>query len=569
MEFAAFAERARAIEAESADSDVCERVTDLLAAAGDDLPVVARYVQGRVFPAHDSTKLDIGPALCYEAIAKAAGRNVTADDVEARVADVGDVGEVAASYDFGGQQGLAAFGAGGGGGDGADGEGGAGGLTVAEVDAELRDLAATAGSGSHDSKRDILFGLFNRTEGDEARYLARLVLSEMRIGVGDGTVRDAIADAFDVPVEAVERALQVTNDHGEVAVVARGDGLDGLESLGLEVGRPVGAMLAQAGTVTDALDDWERAAVEWKFDGARVQVHHDPDGIDGETTALFSRNMEDVTDPLPEVVEFVEESLDAPAILDGEVVAVADDGSPLPFQEVLRRFRRKHDVAKARENVTVEFRAFDCLHADGDDLLDDPLVDRHDRLAATLGDTGAGALSELTVSDDPDEIAAIEADALDAGHEGIMLKNPESAYTPGRRGKQWLKRKPDVETLDLVVTGAEWGEGRRAELLGTFEVAARTDEGFAPLGKVATGITDEELEELTDLLEPHVLSEDGADVTIDPAVVFEVGYEEIQTSSTYAAGYALRFPRFLGVREDKDPSDADSLERVERLAERQ
>ncbi|QLH83942.1 ATP-dependent DNA ligase LigA [Halosimplex pelagicum] len=577
MELAAFAERARAIEAESADTDVRERVTDLLGAAGADLPVVARYVQGRVFPAHDSTKLDIGPALCYEAIAKAAGRNVTVDDVEERVADVGDVGEVASGYDFGGQRGLAAFGAGAGaggetGGDGS-GAGGTGGLTVAEVDDELRDLAATEGSGSRDTKRDILFGLFNRTGDDEARYLARLVLSEMRIGVGDGAVRDAIADAFDVPVDEVERALQVTNDHGEVAVVARDEGLDGLESLGLEVGRPVGAMLAQAGTVTEALDDWEAAAVEWKFDGARVQVHHDPDGIgdggEGPRTRLFSRNMEDVTDPLPEVVEFVEGALDTPAILDGEVVAVADDGSPLPFQEVLRRFRRKHDVAKAREDTSVEFRAFDCLHADGDDLLDDPLTERHDRLESALGEAGAAALSALTVSDDPDEIAAIEAEALDAGHEGIMLKNPGSAYTPGRRGKQWLKRKPDVETLDLVVTGAEWGEGRRAELLGTFEISARTDDGFAPLGKVATGITDEELEDLTDLLEPHVLSEDGADVDVDPAVVFEVGYEEIQASPTYAAGYALRFPRFLGVRDDIDPDDTDSLERVERLAERQ
>ena len=572
MELAAFAERARTIEAESADTDIVERVTDLLGAAGPDLPVVARYVQGRVFPAHDSTKLDIGPALCYEAIAKAAGRNVDADDVEARVAEVGDVGEVAASYDFGGQQGLAAFGADGGADDGT-GAGGTDGLTVADVDTDLRDLAATEGSGSRDTKRDILFGLFNRTGSDESRYLARIVLSEMRIGVGDGAVRDAIADAFDVPVEAVERALQVTNDHGEVAVVACEEGLDGLESLGLEVGRPVGAMLAQAGTVTDALDEWETAAVEWKFDGARVQVHHEPEGIGdeggGRRTRLFSRNMEDVTDPLPEVVEFVEEALDAPAILDGEVVAVAEDGSPLPFQEVLRRFRRKHDVAKAREDVTVEFRAFDCLHAGADDLLDEPLTERHDRLEAALGEAGAGALSALTVADDADAIADIEAEALDAGHEGIMLKNPDSAYTPGRRGKQWLKRKPDVETLDLVVTGAEWGEGRRAELLGTFEIAARTDDGFAALGKVATGITDEELAELTELLEPHVLGEDGADVDIDPAVVFEVGYEEIQASPTYGAGYALRFPRFLGVRADKDPTDADSLERVERLADQQ
>ncbi|WP_415382137.1 ATP-dependent DNA ligase LigA [Halosimplex sp. TS25] len=572
MELAAFAERARAIEAESADSAVRERVTDLFEAAGADLPVVARYVQGRVFPAHVSTKLDIGPALCYEAIAKAAGRNVSADDVEGRVAEMGDVGEVAASYDFGGQQGLGAFGAGSCGDGGSSGEGSAG-LTVAEVDDELRDLAATEGAGSQDTKRDILFGLFNRADGDEARYLARLVLAEMRIGVGEGTVRDAVAAAFDVPVDAVERALQVTNDYGEVAVVARDEGVDGLDALGLEIGRPVGAMLAQAGTVTEALDEWDEAAVEWKYDGARVQVHHNPAEADtggGEpVTRLFSRNMENVTDPLPEVVEFVDDAVDVPAILDGEVVAVADDGSPLPFQEVLRRFRRKHDVAKAREDVTVEFRAFDCLHAEGDDLLDEPLVDRHDRLEAVLGEDGAEALSALVLSDDPDEIADIEAESLGAGHEGIMLKNPGSTYTPGRRGKNWLKRKPDVETLDLAVTGAEWGEGRRAELLGTFLLSARTDDGFETLGKVATGITDEELEALTELLEPHVLSENGTDVDIDPAVVFEVGYEEIQASPTYSSGYALRFPRFLGVREDKDPGDADPLERVERLAERQ
>jgi len=573
MEFAAFAERAEAIEAESADGEIVSRVTDLLADAGTDLPVVARFVQGRVFPAHDSTKLDVGPSLCYEAIAKAAGHNVTADDVEQRLAEKGEIGAVAASYEMGGQRGLAAFGAGNGGGDGGASDD-ANGLTVAGVDSELRDLAAAVGSGSTDTKRDLLFGLFNRASPAEARYLARLVLGEMRIGVGEGSVRDAIAAAFEVPAEDVERALQVTNDCGEVAVVARDEGVEGLDALGLEVGRPVGAMLAQAGTVTEALEDWDRAAVEWKFDGARVQVHYDAateaaDGDANGAVSLFSRNMEDVTDPLPEVVEFVEGVLDESAILDGEVVAVADDGSPLPFQEILRRFRRKHDVAKAREDVTVEFRAFDCLHAAGEDLLDVPLTERHRRLEAVLGDSGAEAVSDLVVSDDPDAIADIEADSLDAGHEGIMLKNPDSAYTPGRRGKNWLKRKPDVETLDLVVTGAEWGEGRRANVLGTFLLSAPTEDGYATLGKVATGITDEELDELTDLLEPHVRSEDGTDVDITPEVVFEVGYEEIQASPTYSAGYALRFPRFLGVREDKDPADADSLERVERLAERQ
>ncbi|WP_276281790.1 ATP-dependent DNA ligase LigA [Halorussus caseinilyticus] len=576
MEFGEFADTAAEIEALSADTDIAERVTALFGSAGGesasdgDLPVLARFVQGRVFPAWSSRTLDIGPNYCYEAVARAAGTNVSADDVEARLADVGDIGEVAASYDFGGQQGLGAFTSGGR----ADGSGDD--LTVAEVAAELDALAAAEGSGSRDKKIDILFGLFNRASAEEARYLARLVLSEMRIGVGEGTVRDATARAFEVPVEAVERALQVSNDYGEVARVAREDGESGLAAMDLELGRPVQAMLAQAGTVGDAVDDWDETAVEWKYDGARVQIHHDPAGLDwageGESAesravAIFSRNMEDVTDALPEVVEHVEANLDSPAILDGEVVAT-EDGDPLPFQEVLRRFRRKHDVERAREEVALDLFAFDCLHAAGDDLLREPLAERHDRLESVL-DAG---VSSLWVTDDPEEIADVETEALEAGHEGIMLKNPASTYSPGRRGKNWLKRKPDVETLDLVVTGAEWGEGRRASFLGTFLLSARADdsgESFETLGKVATGITDEELADLTDLLEPHVRKQDGQTVEIAPEVVFEVGYEEIQASPTYSSGYALRFPRFVGVREDKTPESADSLARVERLADEQ
>jgi len=553
MEFAEFAARAAEIEAEPADLETVSLVADLFAAAGDDLETVARFVQGRVFPAYGERTLDVGPRLCREAIARAAGPNVDADDVEDRLAETGEIGAVAASYDLGGQRGLGAFT-----------DDGLAPLTVAAVDSALRGLAAASGAGSEDEKVATLLGLLSRCNADEARYLARLVLSEMRIGVGEGAVRDAIAEAFDAPAAAVARALQVSNDYGLVAVTARDEGVEGLDGIHLSVGRPVQAMLAQAGSVADAVEAWGTVAVETKYDGARVQLHHDPDG----ETALYSRNMEDVTGALPEVVEFARAHLDVPVILDGEVVAVDDDGAPLPFQEVLRRFRRKHDVERVREEVAVELRAFDCLHADGRDLLDAPLRERHDELAARLD--GTNAVSEVLYADDADAIEAFEADALDAGHEGVMLKDPESAYTPGKRGKQWLKRKPDVETLDLVVTGAEWGEGRRASLLGTFLLAARDgDDGYATAGKVATGITDEELAELTDRIEPHVLSEDGQEVDVDPAVVFEVGYEEIQRSPTYSSGYALRFPRFLAVREDKPPADADGLERLERLAEAQ
>ncbi|WP_439026857.1 ATP-dependent DNA ligase LigA [Haloarchaeobius sp. DT45] len=548
MEFAAFASRATEIEAEPADLETVSLVRDLFLDAEGDLSVVTRFVQGRVFPAWDERKLDVGPNTVYAAIARAAGQNVDAADVEARLADLGEIGEVAASYDFGGQRGLAAFGAGGG----ED-------LTVDSLFDSFETLAATGGDGSQDTKLDLLFGLFNRASPEEARFLARLVLSEMRIGVGEGTVRDAIAEAFDVSVPAVERALQVTNDYGLVAETARDEGEAGLAEHHLTVGRPVQAMLAQTGTAADALESWDEAAVETKFDGARVQVHWD-----GESVSVFSRNMEDVTAALPEVVEFVESACESPVILDGEVVAVDDDGEPLPFQQVLRRFRRKHDVAKAREDVTVELRAFDCLHADGEDLLDAPLTDRHDRLQAVL----ESHVADLTLTDDPETVAAVETEALESGHEGIMLKAPDSTYSPGKRGKRWLKRKPDVETLDCVVTGAEWGEGRRAELLGTFEISVRVEDAgeFETIGKVATGITDDELAELTALLEPHIQSQNGKAVALAPAVVFEVGFEEIQESPTYDSGYALRFPRYVAVRDDKEPVDADSLVRVERLA---
>ncbi|AZH25843.1 ATP-dependent DNA ligase LigA [Haloplanus aerogenes] len=547
MDFADFADRVDAIEAESADLAITSLVADLFVDAGADLPVVARLLLGRVFPAWDSTTLDVGPNLCHEALARAAGPNVTADDVAATLADAGEIGAVAESLDLGGQQGLAAFGA-------AEPDP----LTVAEVDDRLRDLAAAEGAGSRDHKVDVLFGLFNRTDPVAARYLARLVLSEMRIGVGEGTVRDAIAEAFDVPADDVERALQVTNDYGSMAVRACDEGEAGLAAAELAVGRPVQAMLAQTGTAADAVEAWESVAVETKFDGARVQIHHDP----ADETRVFSRNLEDVTDALPEIVEFVAD-LDVPVILDGEAIAVDDAGDPLPFQEVLRRFRRKHDVARMREEVTVEFRAFDCLHVDGTDLLDAPLLDRRERLSSVLSD----GLSPLTVAEDVETIADHEATALDAGHEGIMLKNPESAYTPGKRGQNWLKRKPDVETLDLVVTGAEWGEGRRANHLGTFLLSARDEDEFATIGKVATGITDERLAELSDRLEPLIRNQEGTEVDIEPEVVFEVGYEEIQASSTYGSGHALRFPRFVAVREDKTPSEADSLSRIERLVD--
>lgn len=585
MEINEFTRIAADIEQRESDTEIINRTSAALEAAGtEDLPLLARFLQGNVFPGWDGRKIDIGKSLAYEAIAKTAGTNVTADDVEDDLADIGEIGEVVQQYDFASQQGLAAFG----GGD-------TDSLTLTEVHDEFERLAATEGSGSEDTKVSILHGLFNKGDSEDGKYLTRLVLGEMRIGVGGGTIRDAIAEAFDVSVDEVARAIQVSNDYGDVAVTAAEGGESALQDFQLEVGRPVDAMLAQAGTINDGFEEWDgTVAVDWKFDGARVQAHTDGNG----DTRIFSRNLEEVTAALPEVVEYIDDTLDVPAVIDGEVVAVDEDNNPEPFQEILRRFRRKHEVEQMRDEVRVKLVAFDCLHADGEDLLQEPLrervrhlsdllpsrtaTDNNDSTAAvsapiieTDADTEApdlpgavqNGVAALTITDDPEIASNIETQALESGHEGIMLKDPNSTYSPGKRGKNWLKRKPDVETLDLVVTGAEWGEGRRAKFLGTFMLSVATEDGYETIGKVATGITDDELAMLSDILEPYIEHEDGQEVDITPSVVFEIGYEEIQESPTYESGYALRFPRFISVRDDKTPDDADTLERVERLTE--
>jgi DNA ligase-1 len=535
MRWKEFAERAETVGSVPGDHDKVEEVAALLGDA-DETGAVARFVQGRAFPAWDDTKLDVGPALLYGAVALAGDE--TEEGIEQRVAEAGDVGDVVAELDLSGQVTFGETEA-----------------TVAGVLDALRGIAEGEGEGSEETKRRELANLFMNASPVGAKYLARLVLGEMRLGVGEGTVRDAVAEAFGVETELVERGLMVTNDVGEVAEVARDEGDEGLAGLEMRLGRPVKPMLAQTGDVGGFFETHEEAAVEWKYDGARLQVHV------GDETRLFSRSLEDITDSLPDVVEAVEADAAHGVILDAEVVAV-EDGEPLPFQEVLRRLRRKHHVDEMRDEVELELHVFDVLY-DGGAVIDETLRERYDRLDGVVDRTRA----RFSFADDPEEVRRERQKAVEAGHEGVMVKNPESTYTPGARGGDWLKVKPEPETLDLVVTGGEWGEGRRASFIGSYLLSARTDGGYETVGKVATGLTDEELDELTDRFEGLIAAEEGKEIRFRPSVVFEVGYEEIQRSPEYTSGYALRFPRFVRVRDDKDTEDADRVEKVERLYE--
>ena len=559
-----------------AATDSTTEKRDVLAAAfadaGELLSRLVTLVRGRLSPAYNRTELGVSSSLTLDAVCRATGARESA--VRDRWKETGDLGDAAAwAVANASQQTLVSST-----------------LTVQRVHDTLRELATYEGSGSQDRKVDALAGLLADADANEARYVVRTALGHLRIGVGEGTIRDAIAYAFldgsEAAVAAVERAFQVTTDFRAVAATARDEGRAGLEALDVELFRPVQAMLAEKAdslptAVTDAASDG-RAVCEYKYDGVRVQIH-----VEGDDVRLFTRRLEDVTAQFPDVVRAVDRGVGADrAVLDGELVGytpdtVATDArTPVAFQRLSQRIKRESDVESMARDVPVVVHLFDCL-ADDETLLASPLSDRIDRLdaafdpvdpdpdAATAGLERARS-TRLTTGD----LAPAETlyrDALDAGHEGLMVKNPDAAYQPGRRVGRLLKLKPTMEPLDLVVTRATYSEGRRSEWLGRLYLGcyAPSSGGFREVGRLSTGYTDEELAALTDRLEALVTARDGRDVELRPEVVLEVEYEEIQESSAYDSGYALRFPRFLGVREDAAPTDADTLERVEALYDTQ
>jgi DNA ligase I, ATP-dependent (dnl1) len=430
-------------------AELCERIsqtsgslekTDILASflsdlESDDLRIVAGFVMGVVIP---GTELGVGPSLLYESISRATG--LSSDAVNELLRATGDPGLVAyRAVERRKPLTLAAF-------------SGSEGLEVQDVYQRFLSIAKASGRGSQEIRVKNLQYMFSEASPLEAKYIARLAMEDMRIGVGEGLVRDAIAKAFGVSKEDVERAYNLTNDLGLVAEYAK---LGRLNELGISINRPIKMMLAQIGESIEASLAEGATAVEWKFDGARVQIHKDKGNV-----RIFSRRLEDVTSSLPEIREIVRGHVRArTAILDGEAVATGEDGRPLPFQEILRRFRRKYGVARTAKTIPLKLHLFDIIYMDGASLLDEPLEERR-RVLVSVADPEI--IAEQVVTSDVHRVEEIYREALAAGHEGVMLKNPSSTYTPGKRGKNWLKIKPLLESLDLVVIGARWG-GKESE----------------------------------------------------------------------------------------------------------
>lgn len=544
----------------------------------EDLDKVALFLMGRIFPSWDESKIGVSESLVLKAINIASGIDLATVKEQWKIK--GDLGLVAEEV-MGVKKQATLF---------------SENLSVGKVFFNLRKLALTGGQGSVDYKVKLVAELLSSASSLEARYIIRTVLDLMRVGIGDGTLRDALIWAFvrDVDynkeeksilienreeynaiVEKVQEAYDILNDFSELAVLLKEKGLEGLSSVKLKVGKPIKVMLGpKEETILDAFERVGRpAALEYKLDGFRMQIHK----FEGKVK-IFTRRLDEVTDQFPEVVEYVLSHVKGDSfILDSEAVGFdSKTGRFLPFQKISQRIKRKYDIHQMAKDFPVELNVFDVVSYEGKDLLKKQFSERRELLSKIISEekNKIVLVKQLVTSDDK-EAEDFYQESLSCGNEGVMFKKLDGTYRPGARVGMMVKIKPVMETLDLVVVGAEWGEGKRTEWLSSFILACRGDEGqLLEIGRTGTGFKEKEEEglsfkEMTERLKPLIISEDGKTVRVKPSIVLEINYEEIQASTTYGSGFALRFPRVIKVREDRGVSDCSSLEYVRELFSKQ
>lgn len=475
------------------------------------------FLSGRPFPVSDPRTLDIGP----EALSQAAS--------------IPDIEESASPA-----------------------------LTLMDVAASFARIADASGKGSRGARYASLRELVEMADPLERPILFRLLSTELRIGLHDGLILEAIARACGADLKTVRRAALFLSDLAEVAAIALTQGAEALGQVDIKLFVPLLPMLSELSEEFEPVlaAHGGRTAFEFKYDGARVQIHRD-----GEQVRIWSRRLTEVTGSLPEIVAIVRTQLAGDSfILDGEVVAIGKDGRPFPFQELMRRFRRIHGIEAASADIPLELHLFDCLLLNGGSLIDEPYDTRWQKL---LEVTHGKHLALRRVISEKSDAQAFFKEALAAGHEGLMAKALNSPYMPGNRGKLWFKIKP-AETIDCVIVAADRGSGRRRGWLSNYHLAvADSGGGFAPVGKTFKGLTDKQFTEMTARLAELKVADDGYTVQVRPEVTVEVAYNEIQRSPQYSSGFALRFARIKRIREDKGPAQTTTLAELQQLYELQ
>jgi ATP-dependent DNA ligase I len=586
---------------------------------------ITYLAQGTIFPSYAEEELGISENLLIRAIAKATG--VSEEDVEEKWKEIGDLGRTAEFFVSKKKQATLFTRQ----------------LTIQKVVENLKKASMLEGEGTIEKKISLVAELLTSASPLESRYIARIILEELRIGVAAGIVRDAIAfstmpltiplfvlcdnckeivpfyeycvnckepidkkkwqnkeefekkikaiksknikvfsnidearQEFNKYVELIQHSYDVSANFGEVFLKAI-KGIEELKKIDIVVGKPIKVMLAlKVNTIAEAFEKVGRPAqIEYKYDGFRVLIHKTKEG----KIKIFTRRLDDVTKQFPEIVEYVRKHVDGESfILDGEAVGFDIKTKKYkPFQEISHRIKRKYDIEKLAKELPVEINLFDILYYNGEVLINKPLKERRELLEKIVKPVKWKiVLAKKLITDKEEEAEKFYNEALDVGEEGVMFKNLNAPYKPGARVGYMIKLKPGETSLDLVITGAEWGTGKRAKWLSSFILSCYdpSKNVFLEIGKVGTGIKEKReeglsFEELTNLLKPLIVEEKGIKVKIKPKVVVEVVYQEIQKSPTYSSGYALRFPRLIRLRPDKAPKDADTIETIKKLYEEQ
>jgi DNA ligase-1 len=557
MKYATLADVYEKLESISGKLEKTHIISKLLTETSEELlPKVVLLIDGRVFPSWSEEELGVANQIMIRAIAKSYG--IRLEDVVKNFKKSGDLGKAAEELAAKRKQVIL----------------GKKELTIEKVFENLQLIARQGGGGSQERKLNLITELLAHSSHKEAKYIVRAVLGELRIGVAEGILRDAIAEAFEVSPEDVENAWFLNPDYGEIAEIAKEKGKAGLVNVKIELGKPIMVLLAEkAPSLEDAINSFDKVALEYKYDGARFVVQKKEDKI-----WIFTRRLENVTKAFPDVVELCKKQILAKnCIVDGEAVAMSSKTKrPMPFQTLSQRIKRKYDIQESIKEVPIQLNLFDIVYLNGETLFDRSLEKRRKALSEIVKEIpGKIQLAKQLTTKDLKKADDFYKEALSAGHEGVIVKNLEAKYQPGRRvAGGWLKVKPVMESLDLVITGATWGTGKRTGWLGSLILSCRDpDTGkFLECGMLGTGIKEKKtnpedftLLEMTKLVKPYIDFEKGNEVKIKPKVVVEVAYEEIQKSPTYSSGWALRFPRFLRVRWDKSAEEADDLERINKL----
>ncbi len=442
-------------------------------------------------------------------------------------------------------------------------------LSILEVHEHFAEIAGTSGKGSRQRKEDLLSDLLARTSAAEKKYLVKMIFGEMQHGVAEGVMLQGIAQAIDADLPLVRRAGLLLGDIAEVARLGLTKGKAALAKVSLQLFRPIQPMLAElAEDFTEVFKEHGGGtALEFKYDGARVQIHRDR-RAKSAPVKIFSRHLSEVTPSLPELVEWTQTKIAADSfIVEGEVVPVNAEGKPLPFQELMRRFRRVHQIEETMKEVPVRLYLFDLLYLNGEALIDHPYRERWKQLA---GICDRKLLADRMIVKEPLAAEQFLQEAMQAGHEGLMAKDLSSLYQPGSRGKRWFKIKP-AETLDLAIVAADWGYGRRTGWLSNYHLAVRDEETgeFLVIGKTFKGLTDAEFQWMTENLQKLKTTASNYTVHVRPQIVVEVAYNEIQRSPHYKSKLALRFARLKHIRTDKSIEQIDTIARLRQLYEKQ